>query len=480
MTTESQLPESDDFKKATEQVEYLVDRPHESLSVELKLWLDPGRSEDRAKIIKAILALRNQDGGFLLIGFDNQTCLPVVPAPFRDIHAVFHQDVIQGFVSKYASHPFEIVVHFVERAGQLFPVIAIPGGTLVPAACKADLIVNSGGPSLRENDIYVRTLNANGVVSSAKASWKDLEALFARCFGNKEADYAGFLSKMFRGISPAIAKQIFSGMFAVAEEGANLGLTAKEVLSLGIGRFDSVLQERNVEPLKVAYWDVALRLQCVMPEWHPNQKFLQTLQSSNPDLTGWPVWLNSAQFFEEKDRPYLKDRRWEAFVYNPPDVEKRSWGYLDFMIFDPVGAFFLRRALQDDLGGSQHVQTFGKTVEPILQLLRVAEALLVGQAFSRALGCPDDTKLHFLFRWSGLKGRRLSPWSAPMQSVHGFAPSNDEEVSVTIVIPISAPEEVVIQQTHAAILPLTRVFGGYEISEQIVRHYVVRLLQRKL
>jgi len=41
----------------------------ESLSVELKSWLDPLRPEHRAVIVKALVALRNRDGGALYVGF---------------------------------------------------------------------------------------------------------------------------------------------------------------------------------------------------------------------------------------------------------------------------------------------------------------------------------------------------------------------------------------------------------------------------
>ena len=59
----------DTFADDRELLERLVERPGETLNVEIKAWLDPAQVADAAKIIKACLALRNRNGGHLVIGF---------------------------------------------------------------------------------------------------------------------------------------------------------------------------------------------------------------------------------------------------------------------------------------------------------------------------------------------------------------------------------------------------------------------------
>ena len=54
----------------------LVTRPSESLNIEIKRWINPGEPEGKAKIAKAALAIRNRNGGFLIIGFDDKTLRP--------------------------------------------------------------------------------------------------------------------------------------------------------------------------------------------------------------------------------------------------------------------------------------------------------------------------------------------------------------------------------------------------------------------
>lgn len=58
-------------------IDDLVSRPSESLNVEIKSWIDPDEPEGIAKIVKAAFAIRNRNGGFLLVGFEDKTWMPV-------------------------------------------------------------------------------------------------------------------------------------------------------------------------------------------------------------------------------------------------------------------------------------------------------------------------------------------------------------------------------------------------------------------
>ena len=63
-----------------------------------------------AKLIKAIFAIRNRNGGFLLIGFDNATMKPDLFGYDQSVETLYHVDAIQGLVSRFASSPFEVSV----------------------------------------------------------------------------------------------------------------------------------------------------------------------------------------------------------------------------------------------------------------------------------------------------------------------------------------------------------------------------------
>src|SRR6266498_5815270 len=60
------------------QLQALIAYPREGLDVELKGWLDMTDEAHQADFVKAILALANHGGGFVLIGFgeENGTWVP--------------------------------------------------------------------------------------------------------------------------------------------------------------------------------------------------------------------------------------------------------------------------------------------------------------------------------------------------------------------------------------------------------------------
>jgi predicted HTH transcriptional regulator len=74
------------------EIQSLIDRPSESLTVELKRWIDPNSAEGQAKIAKAAIALRNFNGGYLVIGFDDKTLEPDVVNTPSNVRAIFHID----------------------------------------------------------------------------------------------------------------------------------------------------------------------------------------------------------------------------------------------------------------------------------------------------------------------------------------------------------------------------------------------------
>ncbi|WP_058606190.1 hypothetical protein [Pseudomonas parafulva] len=140
-------------------VDAIVASPSESLTVEIKTWIDPTQPAGIAKIAKGAMALRNRNGGFFVIGFDDKTLTPDTAKRPANAEALFHVDVIQGIISKYASEPFEVTVNWSERQGASYPVLSVPSGVNVPVAAKREL--KDGSQILiRHNTVYFRSLSS--------------------------------------------------------------------------------------------------------------------------------------------------------------------------------------------------------------------------------------------------------------------------------------------------------------------------------
>jgi predicted HTH transcriptional regulator len=81
------------------QLQPLVGYPRETLEIELKGWLDLSNAEHVGSLVKAILALANHGGGYVLIGFLEQggTWVPDEANRPPDL-SDYDQDKINGFV----------------------------------------------------------------------------------------------------------------------------------------------------------------------------------------------------------------------------------------------------------------------------------------------------------------------------------------------------------------------------------------------
>ena len=449
------------------QIQALVDIPGESLSVELKRWIDPKSPEGKAKIVKTALALRNHGGGYLVIGFDNDTLEPDVNNVPRDVEAAFHIDEIQALISNYASELFEITVKFPEREGQLYPVISVPSGVKTPVAAKSDL--RSGDKTLiGTNDVYTRSLNANNTPSTTKAIWRDWPKILDVCFDNREADIGRFLRRHLTGTNPQVIREFLETLTGNSQPEATTEDRLREYLQESEKRYFKVAEERPDKLPPHGAWEVGLLIDGDVPPHSVSQEFLNLLSSSNPRHAGWPVWLNSRNFRDESARPYVFEDAWEALI--------DSWPQLDFMRLSPKGRFYLRRALEDDLLLSCKMTC----LDFKLPVQRTAEAIAVGIAFAKAMGCdPEKTQLAFGFRWTTLKERSLVSWVDPRRSLLPQRPAYQDQVIVLVSVSLQTPLSALGEIVNQVVQPLFEIFDGFVLSKNVVEELTRGVLETR-
>lgn len=456
----------------------LVERPGESLNVEIKTWISPSDKAGQAKIVKGCLALRNRGGGFLVIGIDDRTMLPDTDNAPTDVRSAFHADIIQPLVAKYASEPFQVTVEFVERDGLEHPVIVIPPGVRTPVAAKADL--KDGETFLiRADAVYFRTLNANNSVSSAAIKWNDWRDLVEICLENREADIGRFLRRHLAGVGPSVIQDLVAALAGAAPVPAQQPSDSElleTLLNESRARFDAVLEERVVGPLPShGSWEVALIIDGAFPSIEVRE-FQWRLNANNPDYTGWPVWLDSSQFSDEESRPNFEHGAWETLIVR---ITPAYFNHIDFTRVDPRGRFYSYRALEDDITNSNNAPTPMTSLDIGLPTLRVAESIAVGLAFAKALQVEDQSVLRFAFRWCGLKDRELSSWADPMRLASPYKTRQDV-VTSTVSVPVDTPLSAIAQYVKVAVEPLYQVFKGFAMPGSAVEDLTQRLLDRRL
>jgi hypothetical protein len=477
-----------------DQIQGLVTRPGESLNVEVKRWLDPTDPNGIEKIVKAVFAIHSRNGGFLVIGFDDKTLEPDAGHEPPDVRGTFHRDKIQQLISRYAYEPFEIHVVFAERDGHAYPVIVVPEGVRVPTVVKTNLSA-TGVTLMTAGDIYFRTLHANGAPSSALARPQDWREILQICFDNQEADIGRFLRRQLAGQD---LPKLFSEIMQLGDQATgstltlvvprtqtDLARTLKErcaaLLKLGEERFIGGINGRGLSQsekpfVEMLQWHVALTIEPEMTNAIADREFFAKFASSNPNYTGWPIWLDARTLSDERSRPVVKGGAWEALIVRlGGEVANR----LDFFRLDPKGEFYLRRLLQDDAVPSRIEP--GTRLDPILVLIRVAEAIAVGLAVCKGLGWPEETtRLGFMFCWRKLRGRRLDSWSNPIVYVPGGGAAQDDEVTTFVEVPLDVPPSAIAPFVDAATRELFALFEGTRLPAPTIEEWTRRLIERRL
>lgn len=456
----------------------LLSRLTEGLNVEVKSWIDPDQPSGAAKIIKAALALRNRNGGYLVVGFSDQTLKPEAANRPADVRAAFHLDKIQGLISRYASDLFEIGVAFSESDGLEYPVIVIPEGVRTPVATKGDLLDPASTKKLiHHGDVYFRTLSSNGTPSTAVARPQDWADIVDVCFENREADIGRFLRRQLGGDLSSFANALVKASGPATPPPPSLRDKARALLDDGDARFKAALKARpDAKEVKDSFgtWSIALVIEPPPPDRIPDSNFFNTIASSNPQYTGWPPWLDSRNFTDRSSAPKVKDKAWETII-----VSLQAWSHhVDFFRMDPRGEFYLARIMQDDLTEKVEPNT---TFDPILAILRMADVMAVGLAFAKALGWdPESTILGFGFRWTHLNGRQLDCWSNPEVPISASGPAHDDTVETFVEIPLVIPANALAPYVGQALRDLFVLFNGYVMPSAAIEHWVRRLVERKL
>lgn len=457
-------------------IEKFLLNPRETLQFELKRWISPSSDEGRVKIAKGCMALRNNNGGYLVFGFrdDGTPDSENIPSNVRE---EFHADVIQRIVGEFSSELFPVDVKFVTTSGVEYPVICVPAGVRTPVACKRDLVMN-GRQLIRDHAVYVRSLSSNSTVSSSEARRGDWDRMVAICLDNREADIGAFVR---RHLSPLDLGQLREALSGVTSPPRVTPLELAETqLVDGKEHFLRAMQKRRLQVPDIGFREAAMVIDGEVPANSPTDSFLQSLFVAQPQHTGWPAWVDSRRFHDTSMRPQVVDGSWQALIAD----YKAGFSNIPKIAFwriNPAGRFYLLTGLEDDLGGTSKHPKPGTELDFLLQISRVAEILSVGIAFAKAMKCdPENTSVVFAFRWSGLNGRQLTSWVEPQRGLRPLNPSYQDEQVATAVVPLDVAESAIVAHVEIAVKPLFSLFDGMEFDKKVIEDIAMATLRRRM
>jgi len=463
------MPNPEDLQR---RYTFLLQHPTERMDLELKRWFDFGSNEGKAKVLRGCFALRNTNGGYLVVGVDEDTGKPE-PAPWSDPHTHFRPDDIQNLLSAYASTPFPVEVHHLIHEGAPVVLIDVPGEIQTPVITKKDLPDPQGSrkPLVEAHTLYCRTLNSNRTYSSSRANHQDYAKVMDICWQNREMNIASFVKRHWLDLQTAV-----SALPGSRKEKLD------EFMAMGLVRFKALLEELDMfsSPMPGMFtvgfcWDKDTTAPLEM------RPFLRKVLANAPDMTGWPLWLDPAT--QSMPGPVVKDSRWEGMLAQLEDFEgARRFNSLSFFMCDPLGLFFHHRAFFEDLVFGFRPRPPGwrpghdLTMDQVL--LETTEALVGAKRITESLWEDDRDSMpalvHVHLTWSGLKGRILCREVHPFRVLwHQEFQTQTDLITRVVQLPMSAPNDVITDLVHKVTCDLFQQFGGFQVSI----HEVTRILE---
>jgi hypothetical protein len=217
-----------------------LDALAETLDTELKGWLDLSNPREAALIAKACLAMRNNDGGRVVLGIDDITTRSIPPPDGFDPLQAYHADKVNQVVGKYSVPKFEVRVGFKEYEQKVHAEIIIPSGIQAP------VIARSGFErELRQNAVYVRTVSNGRASSCEPVTAADWDKLMRICFDNREADVGRFMRRHLSEILTQLGVDVPGITQKLSEHPEQAAL---DFLQQGWGRLESRWREKFESP----------------------------------------------------------------------------------------------------------------------------------------------------------------------------------------------------------------------------------------
>lgn len=310
----------------------LID-PRETLDFEIKGWLDLSTPDHQAKLAKAVIALANHGGGYVLIGYEELAGLPAQPATGRPPTLnQYNRDRINGIVEKYLDPITHCELHHVRAPdGADYPLVAVPGGHRAPIMARRN---GPDGGELRQRAIYIRRA---GPKSEGPRSAQEMNDLFDRCFGNRRDEVGNLIRSILAGSVPPSTAGL---------EGASpprLNTWMAESCTRWATLVDP-LPADDPRKLPRGHLMVAYELRGPLRRTSSAQ-LLTTLRTRTPRHTGWPpFWVPTRPAIE----PYLQDGAIECWLGRDNDARWKDAAHSDFWRVAAEGLAFLMRGYQED------------------------------------------------------------------------------------------------------------------------------------
>lgn len=442
-----------------DELEAALRNPNEDLSFEYKGWLDLGSNHGKATLAKAVIAMANADGGYVVIGYQEiGDTLQSVPRP-DDLREIT-QDLVNAAIQRFASPALHVRMEVIENAstGVHHPVVVVPSTATTPV-----MAIRDCEGVLRQARVYVRQPGPRSEEPRTVEEWR---ILLDRCVQRSRASMLDAI------------RAIVEGRIEGGEAAPDLKARLATFVTASRARHEALLETSGL-PVNAASrtplgkYEIGFAFHGAQQAPSLSSLRRRIDNAHQVKLTGWPTFLVMTR---QEMAPYSADGGVEAWI-GRPGLERHlgeDAAHSDFWRIVPEGMLYTATGYDED--GSHERAEPGTAFDLVLPIWRIGEALL----FARRLAATYEgvEEIAAWVRWSGLEGRALRAMSGRRMPMSFDRISHTQDVESTLVIKLEQIDDNLPEVLRALVAPVYEAFDFYELPPQIVEQELERLTRR--
>ena len=364
---------------------------HESLDTEVKNWLGGLRTnEEKSKLAREIIALANNGGGYVFIGFDDSELHEEIEPLDGELEA-FTQDSISGLVHRYVEPACQISVQraTLPESNISHPIITVPGKHRTPLWAKRQS--PEGTNTLQTGVVYIRRPGGNSEQPRTQDDW---EKLIDRLVRARQTDLVDAVRNV---LNPADIET------PNALESLQDWITSSDATWL---TRVANLSENDIRRFPLGYWTGAFEISGF------NCDSVTTLRDflyqEIPTYTGWPTFV----VLQERNRgPVPSGRTIDAWLGAPENrqVSQRDAGVCNYWRVSIDGQGYVVNPYTEDdpdYCSNRLPRPTGKQFDTTYHPYNIVELLFTIRALAEKFASNDST---FTLRmtYTGMENRTL-------------------------------------------------------------------------
>lgn len=442
-------PENLEEQKNKLRRQALLLSPHEHSEVDYKAGVAFIKGEDFSfKIVKQILGMANAGGGFLVIGYpENTGGQPEAGTVSTEVLNSYDVSTVASTVEKYKIGTEKISLKVIQEVhptnGQVYPIIEIGSFKSRPFFSKSTIhsTVDKSKKILEENVLYIRVAGARTIKVAAPDEWDQLIDL---CVQNKQAETLHRFSELMKEFGlPASGTTADSSLKKnsnawIEEEREQAKAEAKKA---GFG-FEGMEIVHSIDSDKT--WNI--------------KDLLEGMKASALKNTGWPIGF-VFHVPEYKPQPYKKGIR---SIIAPDGKES-----FDYWSLSEDGDFYFFRAYQEDSykGDDEEKK---RQLWFDTQIWRIAEALEHTTELYKVLGVNGITKVNLSIRFVGINHRDLKTSPSSSRLLFPHKSGSEDVYEWSKIISIDGLNTTIDQNVVEISSGLFLLFEFTEISAPVI------------